>query len=364
MNSKTIFIMYSKTIQTIATIALVAFVGIQAQAQKQSAVSIIFTDLNNLSTVDTLIPAGEAALESLLSSHSLQTDQVHMIHMNSNAMNWVEKEGEQHRVMVIESKESTSAEASVDEEKHEVRVIKIEGGDMEGLSEEERALVEKHVEEARKHKADGKEEMIIEKRVVIKKDGDEHAEHGEEHKEIQIEVTVEDGEQTVVAHVNGERLSDEEAKELLKEQHTVDVDIDMETERQMVFIAEDEEIKDGEVRIERRAYAHNDISDMKAIVIVKELDKAPAGTTTPENKGALSLYPNPAKENVMANIEGVNGDYTLTLSNLAGQTVWVEKGNASGKVNKEIGLGDFPAGTYILSVSHDAGLNSQKLVVE
>lgn len=351
--------MYITTKGVIAGVALTALMGLHAHAQNQRAVSIVFTDMDRINTVDTIISSDAKSLDQLLGAFDLGQDDVHTIFMNSKANSWVEKEGQQQRVMVFETVEE------VDGEERKVEVIKVSGDNMKDLSEEERALIEQELETARQRHAKGKEEMIIERKVVIKKEREEKGESSEDEKEVRIEVTMDNGKEVVVGYVNGEPLSEEEARKMLDEERSNMKDNpEMEVERKMVFISEDEEVQGNDVRIKRREYKSTDLGDMKAIVIVKELEGDKKVGYNPMNVGSLHLYPNPAKQSVQANFEGVKGAYSLVISNLAGQTIWSEDGSAQGMLQKEVDLKGFAPGTYIISLSHDQGLNSQKLVVE
>ena len=69
----------------------------------------------------------------------------------------------------------------------------------------------------------------------------------------------------------------------------------------------------------------------------------------------ISIFPNPTSAVANVNFSAIDvNELTITLLNVVGQKVWQsETVKVSGSWQKEIDLGAFPAGTYLLKVQAD-----------
>jgi len=211
--------------------------------------------------------------------------------------------------------------------------------------------------------ADGSdgEEIVMKKVIHIDKRKDHEGEGPED--EVEIRVKIEDGVEIIEATKNGVELSEVEARELLDKEN-IHVVGDGAIQKEMIFISE-EEISDGEnVFIQKHEIRTNDETENMAIAIIKEFAAMGTEEAIDAKTSRLSIYPNPATEEIKAQLEGVEGKYTVTLTNLAGQMIRKEVGNASNSAQHTTNLKGVPAGTYILSIDHEGGLKSEKFVVE
>lgn len=326
--------------------------GVYAQQTEKTAVSIVFTDLDRLAAIDTVIEGGHEAMHALLQKHSLHPQDVFFIHMNEASPEWSGQDGTHHKVMVLETETAENGEP------HQVvKVIKVDGDihDMGELSEEDR----KRIMEKIHHHPEGSENVertVVEKKIVIKTTEGEGSDQ-----DIRLEKTTEKGKTVIKAYVNGEEVSPEEAEAMMKEHKQMLEGMDM--KHTGVVVTEDMQHQGNKVMIKHSAH-HAEGSMKKAIVIVKRVDAA--GTPTPgKMEGSLNLFPNPATKEVTASFAGdISGDYTISLTNLAGQTVWEKQDTARDQLREKIDLSNLSPGTYILSLSHAQGIQSQKLVVE
>jgi len=327
--------------------------GTQAQQDGQSAVSIVFTDLERMATVDTVIPAGHDALHALLGSYDLSPRDVLFVHMDESPAQWVTQERTRSETVLVETGDGASAGTP----QRVVKIVKVNDveSDLDGLSEEEREQITKELEKLPRD-GDTKEQTVIEKKIVIKTDDTDMDES------VRIERTVVNGKEEVKAYVNGNEVSREEAEAMMKKHDEMVTAEQMQHET--VFVSEDEQVKGNKAAITCAVHGESG-SGKKAVVIVKSMETAATPTTPGGMEGALSLYPNPAGKEVTVHFEGdIQGSYMLSLSDLAGQKVWEEKDNASGTLRKKINLDGLAPGTYILNLSHDRGMRSQKLVIE
>lgn len=323
-----------------------------AQQAEKTAVSIVFTDLDRLAAIDTVITGGHKALHTLLQEHSLNPQDVLFIHADRDSQEW-SGHNTHHKMMVLETEASESGDP------HKVvKVVKVDGDihDVSELSEADRTRIMEEIGHTSEN-GENAERTVIEKRIVIKT-----TEGEDSNQDIRVEKTTENGHTVTRTYVNGEEVSPEEAEALMKE-HKQMLE-GMEMKRTGELVTEDKH-RQGDKVITKRRVHHSEGSMKKAIVIVKRVDAA--GTSTPGGRmeGSLHLFPNPATKEATLSFEGdIQGDYTIRITNLSGQTVWQKKDTARDQLREKIDLQGLSPGTYILSLSHAQGIQSQKLVVE
>lgn len=333
-----------------------AMMYLAAQAQNYG-VNIVFTDLNKVTAIDTIIPANEEALEDLYSAFDLNREEIHEIFLNESGISWVGKEDHGQKVMVI----NKSHEEGEIEGEHQVKVIHMSHGDESMSDEEMNAMIKKIKTEHIDHSGEG-DEVVMEKIIRVDKRMEKEGEGPED--ELEIRVVVEDGVETIEATKNGVKLSEEEARELFESQNVQVID-GAEMEKEMIFISEEEFVDGENIFIEKHEIKSNDPSDNIAVAIIKEFPAAMGAEEAEAFKAnSLNVFPNPASNEIKAQLEGVEGDYAVTITNLAGQVLRKEVGNASSSAQHTVNLEGMPSGTYILSIDHEGGVKSEKFVVE
>lgn len=339
-------------IQTTAAVALSAIcIGQLFAQQKQQAVSIVFTDQSELRSVDTIIQAGDQALDQLLSLHELSKEDIHLIKMD-NYLPWTEAEGEERKeIVVIQTEDIEDGQ-----EPRRMEMIRVNGEskDMSELSDEERELIEKELVMRKRMTEDKKGNN---KRIEIRKEDDA------KDKDVRIEVTNENGVEEINVWVNGDKLSDEEAIEFLEKNE--DAQVLTSEEAEFMFISEDEEVQDGNMRIRKEIKVETSAEAKRAVVIVKGIKTTGKKEIKKTNSGDFSIYPNPARDKVNVQFSGdVKGLYELNISTLDGKVLLVEQGEGSGAIKHTMDLSKLAAGTYIVTLSHKAGISAEKLIVK
>lgn len=79
----------------------------------------------------------------------------------------------------------------------------------------------------------------------------------------------------------------------------------------------------------------------------------------------LNVYPNPATENLTLNFTAEKNNYTITLTDLAGRTVYSnELSNVSGEQSLTIPVNEFKAGTYLVTVANNNSSFTQQVVIK
>ncbi|GEM_PF-4643659 len=345
---------YTQFIGGVAAGLLLTFSGLQAQ---QSAVSIVFTNSDELRSIDTIITEHPEALTQLLTTYNLCEKNAHILRLDDLSVP-MGNLGEKHQEIVFIEMEDIE---STGEEPHRVYVAKVDG--------ELKSDRELTPEELEKIKADALEKAMnmeegeaFEKRIEIRREGD-----GKEELDVRIDHEIVNGEAVTKAWVNGKEVSPTEAERLLEDEN-IKVWKDADQESEMIFVQSSREVQEKALIIDQEVKVEIQHSNeaKEAVVIVKKV-AAPNGTSEPVTpvEGSISIYPNPAKENVKITFDGkLKGDYSLNIANLAGQSLWKEEGSASGQIRKTVDLADFASGAYIVALSHDRGVHSKKLIVE
>ncbi len=84
------------------------------------------------------------------------------------------------------------------------------------------------------------------------------------------------------------------------------------------------------------------------------------GINTPEDWN-ISFYPNPTHEKVFVNfIDGIEGDYRLSVLDLSGRELLMMNGNAQPNSNIEVDFAQITNGTYFIKITTTK--NEEKLV--
>ena len=81
------------------------------------------------------------------------------------------------------------------------------------------------------------------------------------------------------------------------------------------------------------------------------------------NQIAVSLYPNPASDNATLEINGLNQDAKIVISDLQGRILSQDNINA-GTTRYTINVSDMTSGVYYIRIITDNVVNTQKLIVE
>lgn len=80
---------------------------------------------------------------------------------------------------------------------------------------------------------------------------------------------------------------------------------------------------------------------------------------------SMSVYPNPAFDNVNVSFEGKGGDYSVVVTDLSGRTISTESvANATGATVVTINTSSFQAGNYFVTVSNGTNTFTQKVIVK
>lgn len=214
------------------------------------AVSIVFTDAKANTTVDTVIPSGEMALNALLASQGLSADNTHIL--NIDRFGPERGKGDRKEIIVIESESAEDGKAP-----RRTEFIEIDGKrkSREELTPEERSLlrhgpakgemdvrIEEEIENGKAVKKiwiNGEEATEAELKaseaelertmgdklqkevVMIEKSKKGGKQVGAEHMDVRIEEEMENGKAVKKIWINGEEASEAELKafESKLEQH-------------------------------------------------------------------------------------------------------------------------------------------------
>lgn len=321
-----------------------AFTNCMAQTQQQS-VNIVFTAPGQTTIIDTMINVD--AMPQLLDHHNLSFEEIHMIDLSQELKFHDAKES--CMVFIEVDTENTN-----DDETTDVRVIRMD--DAASEAEWRQRAMEMEIEEMRERGGTEVTEMRNVSTYNI------HIKDDETGDETSVEVTETDGKREVSGTKNGKKLSEKEVEAILAEHEkameTHDIDRLKAEAQQEKHIDELERIESIRTRTE---HSHREI---KAVVIVKPMASNKTDGKSSLEKTEMSLYPNPAKKKATVQMDGVNGEYTLTLTSMKGEVVLQMKDNTDGKLQTQIDLEGISAGTYILSLNHKQGMEVSRLVVE
>ncbi|MBO5844642.1 MAG: T9SS type A sorting domain-containing protein, partial [Bacteroidales bacterium] len=81
------------------------------------------------------------------------------------------------------------------------------------------------------------------------------------------------------------------------------------------------------------------------------------------NQIAVSLYPNPASDNATLEINGLNQEAKIVVSDLQGRILSQDNINA-GTTRYTINVSDMTSGVYYIRIITDNVVSTQKLIVE
>lgn len=90
----------------------------------------------------------------------------------------------------------------------------------------------------------------------------------------------------------------------------------------------------------------------------------PVGINEVKQTDWANVYPNPSsgRINISMNL-GKEGDYTLSITNMLGESIYTEKIHAVGIINKIVDMSTYAKGPYLLVVSNNASVLMQKKIV-
>ncbi|MCR4680349.1 MAG: T9SS type A sorting domain-containing protein [Bacteroidales bacterium] len=99
------------------------------------------------------------------------------------------------------------------------------------------------------------------------------------------------------------------------------------------------------------AYSENEAPEMPA-------------THVGSDEPTVSVYPNPATENVNVRVEGMNGQTLIRITTLTGKTVAERSINIYNKYSEQnFNVSDLNPGVYVLQIVNDEAITSRKLVI-
>lgn len=101
-------------------------------------------------------------------------------------------------------------------------------------------------------------------------------------------------------------------------------------------------------------------------VIINPIVTVTSGVSnwSPELEEALSIFPNPATDEISVELEALQGDAVISIFDLNGQEVYRNAISNEGKVIERISVSEFAAGIYSLQITSDEGVASKKFQVK
>ncbi|MBQ2375092.1 MAG: T9SS type A sorting domain-containing protein, partial [Bacteroidales bacterium] len=81
------------------------------------------------------------------------------------------------------------------------------------------------------------------------------------------------------------------------------------------------------------------------------------------NQIAVSLYPNPASDNATLDINGLNQDAKIVISDLQGR-ILSQEAISAGETHYTINVSNMASGVYYIRIVTDKAVSTQKLIVE
>jgi hypothetical protein len=86
------------------------------------------------------------------------------------------------------------------------------------------------------------------------------------------------------------------------------------------------------------------------------------GITGFEINNTISLYPNPAIDNITIDLDVIRTSVTVQIANMAGQVIMNERISQSDKL--ELDISNLAAGVYVVLVNYDNNVFTKKIVKE
>lgn len=78
----------------------------------------------------------------------------------------------------------------------------------------------------------------------------------------------------------------------------------------------------------------------------------------------VTMQPNPARGIVELNIEGVSGHAEISVTDLAGRSIYTSRVNVDGSRTTYLPTQTWSSGTYVVTVNAGGSLHTERLVVE
>ena len=94
-------------------------------------------------------------------------------------------------------------------------------------------------------------------------------------------------------------------------------------------------------------------------------DNSYVGLSNLENKLSMSVYPNPAKEQVSISFNADNKDYTINLVDITGRTLITKSySSLNGSQVIDLPLNDISAGNYMITIASENGIVNKQISVQ
>lgn len=79
-------------------------------------------------------------------------------------------------------------------------------------------------------------------------------------------------------------------------------------------------------------------------------------------RSTLAVYPNPANDHIVLNTEGLNGNYTMVISNILGDRILVQTvSNANGRLN--LNISSLKPGVYNVSLQNQNSIHTARIII-
>jgi hypothetical protein len=105
-------------------------------------------------------------------------------------------------------------------------------------------------------------------------------------------------------------------------------------------------------------------NQVNAIGIRPVVTKSQLSTKEETLLSSVSVSPNPASSFLNVNFSDVTGNFTLTMTDLTGKVVSMEKVNVLGSMQHTLSLNGLSAGVYMLNINDGKASATQKIVVQ
>jgi hypothetical protein len=120
-------------------------------------------------------------------------------------------------------------------------------------------------------------------------------------------------------------------------------------------------------------YSSTDIPEQNKMIYyrIKQIDYDGKTTysqslyvTSAASTELLSIYPNPAKNDLFIKTSNVDNDVSIYISNIYGQHLITKNFDNNQEQAYYLNITDLTKGIYVLNIESQAGISSQKFVVE
>ncbi len=82
------------------------------------------------------------------------------------------------------------------------------------------------------------------------------------------------------------------------------------------------------------------------------------------NNVNVSIYPNPSNGQFTMDIEGLNGNFNMTIIDLSGQVVYTNSLTATNNFNTKVDVRNLAKGVYYIKLSNNDGVKTSKLIIK